>query len=109
MRPPPRTMVALITPFVENGSIDGPAHRHNLARLAEWEVGGFLIGVLSPRSVLADEVLMTNGDRLSGKILQANQERVLLKTAYAGVIVIEQWLYWSELPPIDELDLRPPE
>ena len=44
MRPPPRTMVALITPFVENGSIDGPAHRHNLARLAEWEVGGFLIG-----------------------------------------------------------------
>ena len=44
MRPPPRTMVALITPFVENGSIDGPAHRHNLAKLAEWEVGGFLIG-----------------------------------------------------------------
>lgn len=44
MRPPPRTMVALITPFVENGSIDGPAHRHNLAKLAEWGVGGFLIG-----------------------------------------------------------------
>jgi dihydrodipicolinate synthase/N-acetylneuraminate lyase len=37
-------MVALITPFIENGSIDGHAHRHNLAKLTEWGVGGFLIG-----------------------------------------------------------------
>ncbi len=44
MKQPPRTMAALITPFSDHGTIDGHAHRHNLSRLAEWGLNGFLIG-----------------------------------------------------------------
>lgn len=44
MRTPPRTMVALITPFDGAGVIDGDAHRHNLGVLANRRVRGFLIG-----------------------------------------------------------------
>lgn len=44
MKNPPRTMVALITPFDDAGVIDGDAHRHNLGVLADRGVGGFLIG-----------------------------------------------------------------
>lgn len=44
MRTPPRTMAALITPFDDRGLIDGAAHRHNLEKLTEWGLGGFLIG-----------------------------------------------------------------
>ena len=44
MKTPPRTMVAMITPFDESGSLDGRAHRHNLASLSGWGVEGFLLG-----------------------------------------------------------------
>ena len=37
-------MVALITPFHEDGPIDEAAHRHNLTQLTEWGLNGFLVG-----------------------------------------------------------------
>ncbi len=37
-------MAALITPFTTAGSVDDSAHRHNLRRLADRGLGGFLIG-----------------------------------------------------------------
>jgi putative salt-induced outer membrane protein YdiY len=47
-----------------------------------------LISLLWVRVAFGDEVLMVNGDRLTGKIIQVNQDTVLLKTPYAGVIAI---------------------
>jgi dihydrodipicolinate synthase/N-acetylneuraminate lyase len=44
VKTPPRTMVALITPFDDAGAIDGRAHRHNLGMLTEWGLDGFLVG-----------------------------------------------------------------
>lgn len=44
MKTPPRTMVALITPFDKAGAIDGAAHRSNLETLSGWGVDGFLVG-----------------------------------------------------------------
>ncbi len=44
MKQPPRAMAALITPFSEQGTIDGRAHRHNLRQLTGWGLSGFLIG-----------------------------------------------------------------
>lgn len=41
---PPSVMAALITPFGGDGTIDGGAHRHNLAVLADQDIRGFLIG-----------------------------------------------------------------
>jgi putative salt-induced outer membrane protein YdiY len=42
------------------------------------------------QAAVGDEVVMTNGDRLTGRILETNQHSVLLQTAYAGTIVIER-------------------
>ncbi len=44
MKPPPRTMVALITPFNSDGSLDGAAHIHNLETLADRGIDGYLLG-----------------------------------------------------------------
>ena len=44
MRPPPRLMPAIITPFTESGTIDHEAHRSNVADLWEREVYGVVIG-----------------------------------------------------------------
>ena len=43
MRPPPRVVPALITPFGDDGTIDTDAHRHNLTTLAGRGVEGFVL------------------------------------------------------------------
>ncbi|MCH8130225.1 MAG: dihydrodipicolinate synthase family protein [Acidobacteria bacterium] len=43
MRPPPRVLPALITPFGDDGMIDTDAHRHNLTTLAGRGVEGFVL------------------------------------------------------------------
>jgi len=63
-----------------------------------------LAGLLCLPSVVADEVVMASGDRLTGRILHAGQDRVLLKTAYAGILAIErgqvQALHRGPVPPV---------
>ena len=44
MRPPPRVMPALVTPFDGGGELDEAAHRSNLRKLAEKGMEGYLIG-----------------------------------------------------------------
>jgi putative salt-induced outer membrane protein YdiY len=46
--------------------------------------------VLSSDAAVGDEIITANGDRLSGTIIEADADRVLLQTAYAGVIRIER-------------------
>ena len=48
------------------------------------------IGVLCARSAVADEIITTTGDRLTGTILEAHADRILLKTAYAGIVEIDR-------------------
>jgi dihydrodipicolinate synthase/N-acetylneuraminate lyase len=43
MKMPPRTMVALITPFNAGGTLDESAHTHNLTTLSDRGVDGFLL------------------------------------------------------------------
>jgi putative salt-induced outer membrane protein YdiY len=47
------------------------------------------IGLLWFHAALGDEVVMANGDRLTGRILQTDPDTVLLETDYAGIITIE--------------------
>ena len=44
--------------------------------------------VLGPLSVLADQITLKNGDRLTGKIVSRDAEVITLETDYAGVIKI---------------------
>lgn len=44
MRPLPEYMPALITPFTQNGELDGKAHTHNMRELADRGIEGFVIG-----------------------------------------------------------------
>lgn len=44
MRPLPRYMPALITPFTQRGEIDVKAHTHNMRNLAERGIEGFVVG-----------------------------------------------------------------
>jgi putative salt-induced outer membrane protein YdiY len=52
--------------------------------LAPWLCG------LIPVVAAADEVVTTNGNRLTGNIIRADEAEVVLRTEYAGVIIIEQ-------------------
>ena len=44
--------------------------------------------LLLPCSALADEVLVRNGDRLSGDVIRQEKSRLRLKTTYAGTVEI---------------------
>lgn len=48
------------------------------------------LGVPWGRTACADEIITTTGDRLTGTILAANADRVLLETAYAGIVEIDR-------------------
>jgi len=49
-----------------------------------------VLGLPAFQTALGDEVITANGDRLSGTILEADADRILLETVYAGVIQIER-------------------
>ncbi len=44
--------------------------------------------LLLPSSAVADEVLVRNGDRLSGDVIRQEKSRLRLKTTYAGTVEI---------------------
>jgi hypothetical protein len=48
-----------------------------------------VIVLLAPLPALADEVLLLNGDRLTGKIIRATGGKIVLKTDAAGEITID--------------------
>ena len=48
------------------------------------------LGVLWSHAAVGDEIITANGDRLTGSIIAADGDRVLLQTAYAGIIQIER-------------------
>lgn len=57
----------------------------------------FLIfGFFSASCVIADEIEITNGDRLSGKIVRHDVDSVRLKTNYAGTLTID----WADIAKI---------
>jgi len=48
------------------------------------------IGVLWARTAGADEIITTTGDRLTGTVVTADADGILLKTAYAGTVEIDR-------------------
>ena len=65
MRPPPRVVPALITPFGDDGTIDTDAHRHNLTTLAGRGVEGFVL----------------SGSTGQGPYLMPGERKTLISTA----------------------------
>lgn len=57
---------------------------------------GVLVFILSPigslylQAALGDEVVMSNGDRLTGTIVRETKQTILLKTAYLGIVEIDR-------------------
>jgi putative salt-induced outer membrane protein YdiY len=49
-----------------------------------------LLGLAWAQAALGDEIITTTGDRLTGTILEADGDSILLKTAYAGIIAIDR-------------------
>lgn len=47
-----------------------------------------ILYLLLSSSALADQVVLKNGDRLSGKVLEQDAETVVVETAYAGAVKI---------------------
>ena len=61
-----------------------------------WSLVAVAIAFLGLQPVLADEVIMHNGDRLTGEVIRQDEGRLKLKTAYAGTLSIE-WEQVSEV------------
>ena len=49
----------------------------------------FLLGVLTSISAFADQVTLTNGDRLTGTIVKSDEKSLTVKTDYAGELAID--------------------
>jgi 4-hydroxy-2-oxoglutarate aldolase len=66
MRPVPRVLPALITPFAADGTVDEKAHRHNLTLLAEQGAAGFVVAGSTGQSAYlmpGERLQLTNGAR----------------------------------------------
>ncbi len=57
----------------------------------------FLITTLFfPAAAMADQVVLQNGDRLTGKIVESNQESLIIESEFAGKVTIQ----WSAVEQI---------
>jgi putative salt-induced outer membrane protein YdiY len=54
------------------------------------------VGFLMAGNSLADEVRLTNGDKLTGQVVRMEEEKLVLKTTYAGEIAIA----WKEVASV---------
>jgi len=54
------------------------------------------VGFLLAGNIFADEVRLTNGDKLTGQVVTMEEEKLVLKTTYAGEITIT----WKEVAGI---------
>jgi putative salt-induced outer membrane protein YdiY len=52
-----------------------------------------LVSAVGAQPVLADEVVLANGDRLTGKIVRKEADTIVLTTSYAGDVTIQ----WREI------------
>ena len=46
------------------------------------------VGFLMAGNSLADEIRLKNGDKLTGQVVRMEEEKLVLKTTYAGEIAI---------------------
>lgn len=59
------------------------------------------LAVFACAPALADQVILKNGDRLTGKILESDRERLIIETEFAGTVTV-QW------PAIDRISSEAP-
>ena len=49
----------------------------------------FVMLVLSPLSILADQIVLKNGDKLTGKIIKKDGDSIIIETEFAGIVTIK--------------------
>ena len=57
-----------------------------------------IAGLILRPSLLADHIVMTNGDRLSGTIVKSDDKGLTMKSEFAGTVTI-QWDGVAEFSP----------
>jgi len=60
------------------------------ANLLLFAIFFILVSFVSVDQVKADEILLNNGDRITGKIITMEQGKLIFETSYAGEIIV-QW------------------
>lgn len=61
-----------------------------------------LAAALAPSALAQDEVLLKNGDRLSGSVLELDGDQLRLKTSYAGILKID----WKQVRALETTSKR---
>ena len=67
-----------------------------MRKLSRQMVVFFIFGFFTSQCVIADEIEINNGDRLSGEIVRHDVDSVRLKTTYAGTLTID----WADIAKI---------
>lgn len=49
----------------------------------------FIMLILSPLSILADQIVLKNGDKLTGKIIKKDGDSIIIETEFAGIVTIK--------------------
>ena len=65
---------------------------------------GFIFILLAPTLVLADQIVLKNGDRLSGTIVKSDAKSLVIKSEFAGEVTV-QWLAVTEIHATQALHL----
>jgi putative salt-induced outer membrane protein YdiY len=60
-----------------------------VAKLCVFYVAAIFVVTFSP-ALFADQILLTNGDRITGDILKSDEKELVIKTEYAGEVTV-QW------------------
>ncbi len=54
------------------------------------QAGTFMLCVLAVHGVLGDQLELSNGDRITGRLIKQNSEQVVIDTAYAGELKVDK-------------------
>jgi small nuclear ribonucleoprotein (snRNP)-like protein len=68
-------------------------------------IGFIFIAIVLPASLLADQIILKNGDRLTGTIVKADTKSLVMKTEFAGEVTV-QWDVIREMTSSQSLHLE---
>lgn len=71
-------------------------------RNTSWPAWLLAVAALSVAPARADQILLSNGDRLTGEVVQSDEEKLVLKTEFLGDVEI-QWAAITEIESAQKL------
>ena len=74
--------------------------------MSKLQVLALIVIFLCPAALFADQIVLKNGDRLTGTIEKSDDKTLIIKTEFAGEVTVE-WPAVQEITSTQALDCEP--